>query len=247
MKNIIYILKKNITVLRVIIFILLIISITLDLNWWVSNISNNNNALVYNFSLYAQCIGHTLILASLIITLFDILKKKILLPGLALQTGNIYVLGTLFSIVLEKKLYNVIIYCIIFIILPYLLIIGLKKRKICVIVILLDIFCIINYIIAPSFYGIFSSKNTLYCYLLLSVYIFISYNEEGLYKSVRNYIEIMKNSIKKDKESKPISTKESTDDIDKKIEILKKIKQLLDDGLITKEEFESKKKQFFDN
>ena len=57
----------------------------------------------------------------------------------------------------------------------------------------------------------------------------------------------MKNSIKKDKESKPISTKESTDDIDKKIEILKKIKQLLDDGLITKEEFESKKKQFFDN
>ena len=111
----------------------------------------------------------------------------------------------------------------------------------------MDLFCIINHITAPSFYGIFSSKYTLYCYLLLSVYIFISYNEEGLYKSVRNYIGIIKNSIKKDNKAKSISTKESTDDIDKKIETLKKLKQLLDDGVITKEEFESKKKQFFDN
>ena len=247
MKNIIYILKKNITVLRVITFILLIISIVLDLKWWMSNISYNNNPLIFNISLYAQCIGYILILVSLIVSLFDNIKKSILVPGLALQTGNIYVLVKLISIVLEQNLYDVLIYFIILNILPYLLIIGLWKRRICIIVILLDLFCIINYISAPSFYGIFSSKYTLYCYLLLSVYIFISYNEKGLYKSVRNYIGIIKNSIKKDNKAKSISTKESTDDIDKKIETLKKLKQLLDDGVITKEEFESKKKQFFDN
>ena len=107
--------------------------------------------------------------------------------------------------------------------------------------------CIVSGILTDASYT-FSSKGSkiafsVFCFLVLNIYsgvLALQMTEKELETKIDKRKKKKNNKIKKENyvSSPAIMTSE-----DKKIETIKKYKKLLDDGIITEEEFDKKKKQ----
>ena len=260
MNIIIKFIKNNITILRVVVMILLVVSVALRIFTIIKTIPSSNSIYLNIFTYDIEIAGLVLILTSLIISLFNRIPKKILSIGLALQINTVYSYALIIINFFKVGMYTFTyipyyIYYGFLIIIPYIIIIGLWKKRMCIIAGILSLICIIlnRRNIKLEYEGVI--------YLLLSIYVYISYGEEPVYNSVRKYFEMIKNNISgkepaynlvhKNVESiknnikinKTNSTTDPTQSINNEIETLKKLKELYDEGIITKKEFELKKKQ----